>query len=460
VSLAGRRPPARTFLPAQHHERAIFSLDSWSTRVARARTIGARGSIMSRSRISIAAACVASAAALIFASSTAAASNKLWLAFDSGTASCKDNTTNFFTCLLGSTNFNTLALGYPAGESLTVGGSATLTTSCASTDFQCVVDNAGFTPAPYDVVVHYYGSSWMGGTNGTRTLTVGGKSVIVNVAWVQTGASCNGQTCTGAHEVYEAATDGVSADCCNGQTPPFCPKCHTDCGVYAGSSSKYCYPLTCGGATYQMQLISPYGNEFDSSSCTKLSITGPTCGALHDACAAPADCCSGLTCKAWSLSGSPPYDDHCCGDLGTACTRDTDCCGGSNCDTSTHKCACVPKDGWCINADECCSGSSCDLTAHKCVAGVSDAGPPADAGHDATTSDTAPSDGGVVDDASFDAPTHDGADGQGGGDDGKGGCSCRVGPGAGAHDVSAIVLGAPLALAAAFARRRRLRLRR
>jgi hypothetical protein len=332
------------------------------------------------------------AAAFLFASiafaRSAEAGNKLWLAWDSSTTGCKQNTIDFFTCVLDDTNFNALALQYKYGESLTLGGTATLSQYCAPSDLPCVVSAAGFSPAAYDVVMHFYGGSWAGGTNGTATVVVNGKSITVNTAWVQSGNDCSGQTCSGAHEAFEAATDGVSCDCCNGQYGhASCSQCQPSCGQFDGNNGNPpwgCYPFTCNGTTYSMELIGSASNEFNAAGCTKLTPTS-TCDGLHVTCTPAADggsaCCGGLTCEYFSESGKGPYSRACCKPLGAGCGANTDCCGGSNCNGG--KCACVPEGQWCINANECCAGSTCDLNSYSCVANPPpDAGSPPDAGRE------------------------------------------------------------------------------
>jgi MYXO-CTERM domain-containing protein len=391
----------------------------------------------------------------------AGAANKLWLAWDSSSTGCQQQTTDFFNCILDNSNFNTLALQYKYGEALTVGGTAAIGSGCGATDFQCVVNAGGFTPAPYDVVMHFYGTGWQGGTNGTATVVVGGKSVVINTAWVQTGDSCDGQTCSGAHEAYEAATDGVSADCCNGQYGhASCSQCQASCAKYDGNNGNPpygCYSITCpDGKSYKMELLGAASNEFSAAGCTTLTLTN-SCSALHASCTPEADggsaCCSGMTCQYFSMSGQPPYGTACCYGLGATCSTNTDCCGGSNC--AGGKCACVPEGQWCLNADECCAGSTCDTTAHKCVTPPPpDAGSPADAGgggHDAGAAQdsgaardagTASADAEVSPDASIGGGNGDtvGVSGPSGS---SAGCSCSsVASTSATGDAAWLVLGA------------------
>ncbi len=389
-------------------------------------------------------------------SPSARGANKLWLVWDSNTATCKDKTIDFFNCILNDTNFNKLAMTYSTGEALTLAGTHVLTTSCGATDWNCMEQDAKFALTKYDVFLRFYGTGWVGGTNGTFTVTnvPGVGSVFVNVAWVQSGSSCNGQTCTGAHEAYEAAADSAAADCCNGQTSKdSCSQCPLSCAVYKGNTGTPpwgCYDLTCPNGTYKMELLSPGSAEFDPNACEKLVFTN-TCKAVDTACSKDSDCCSGLVCKYWDYDGKAPYATNCCKAVGSACAANTDCCGGSNC--TGGKCTCVAEGQWCLNADDCCSGSTCDLTGHVCVsldagsdgsagaAGAAGAGGAATGGNGgwaATDSGLNPGTGGHKADAG-DATSNENP-----------GCSCRTGrePGRGS-------LGLALALAAFAARRRR-----
>ncbi len=214
---------------------------------------------------------------LLAVAAPARAGNALWIGYNPTTRACEAQTTGFFNCILGRTDFNRLATGYVNGESLAVGGTADV--SCADGDFQCVVTQGRFSPAPYDIVMQMSGTSWHGGWNGWATLSVGGRAVYVNTAFVQAGNSCAGQTCLAAHEAFEAATDGISADCCNGQVgSKSCPQCDKSCGRDDGNGGDPpwgCYPLSCGGTTYYMELVSQSAaTEFDVAGCTELTPTG------------------------------------------------------------------------------------------------------------------------------------------------------------------------------------------
>jgi MYXO-CTERM domain-containing protein len=390
-------------------------------------------------------------AAVLFLAAPAARAGNLWIAWDPSTASCQAHTTAFFDCILNQSDFNTLALNFQFGETLKLAGTHVLTTSCAPNDFTCVVTNAGFAIQKYDVVMHYYGTGWVGGTNGTQTVN----GILINTAYVQTGGNCDGQTCTGAHEAFEAATDGISADCCNGQAHSgSCGSCDNTCAQFAGNNGNPpwgCYDLVCPTGTYKMQLLSKNQMvQYTANGCTKLTVSGPPpCTAVDMPCAQASQCCSGLTCKKWSLSGMPPYVDNCCEDIGAACAKNTDCCGGSNC--TGGKCACVPGGMWCINADECCSGFTCDLSAYKCVPQSSTT-----SSSSTSSSGTSASAGGTGGAGASTAGTGGAEAGTGGGGgSGPGsqaGCRCQAAGGAGPAGGS-LGLAALAALAALRGRR-------
>lgn len=142
---------------------------------------------------------------------------------------------------------------------------------------QCVVNNAHF-PVAYGDLVLYYPSSassgngcggWTGpncgsARNNSNFITVNNTSVTY--AFSFSGTSQNCQTAFGMHEVYEAATDGVSADCCNGQG---------GCVV----SNHGWYSLNMCGTSYNVQKVSPAGHEWTASYCQTLGTCGgPYCG--------------------------------------------------------------------------------------------------------------------------------------------------------------------------------------
>ena len=374
---------------------------------------------------------------------TASPNNKLWIAWDGNVSANKTNTTNFFNCILGSTNFNALCTGYQYGRNLSLGGTAVIN-GCASSDWTCVANAAGFQMHNGDVLLHYWaGSGCVTGHNHWNQ-TVNG--VTINAAEAEVGSSANCQTALGMHEVYEACGDAAAADCCNGQT--WSPL-HANCGTAANYGW---YPLTCGGTTYQAQHVSPSSNEYDISGCENLSAS---CPGLHAGCTqGGAACCSGMVCEAWSLSGQPPYDDHCCLPLNAACTANTDCCGGSNCNGG--HCGCVPDGQWCINANECCGGDTCDLSQHKCVPPVMTTSATTGATTSSSSATTGTGTSATTGGAGGAGPsaTATGAGGAGGAAGGPpmhSGCSCEV-TGAGTTEYGALAAG--LAIVAVTRRRR------
>ena len=242
--------------------------------------------------------------ALLGLSGRALAANHLWIGYNPSARACENATTSFFNCVLGQTDFNELAVGFPYGEALVVGGTANV--SCSDGDFQCVVNQGGFRPAAYDIVMELSGTYWKGGWNGTATVSVGGQSVFVNTAFVFAGNSCEGQTCLGAHEAFEAATDGISADCCNGQVhSKSCAGCDATCGRDSGNSGNPpwgCYPMTCGGATYYMELVSKdAASQYDISGCVALTATGG--GGGSNPCAGVSAANGGLYCGSSTENG-------------------------------------------------------------------------------------------------------------------------------------------------------------
>jgi hypothetical protein len=207
----------------------------------------------------------------------------LWILNQGGVAYLAD----FFQCVLGGTNWNDLANTYAAGESLVFGGMVQrnddpCTSSVGSNGFyQCAVDAGKFNVTQYDVVLVVVPESGCGGQNGTATVTnpVSGASVVINVAYVRTGTGGACQTVYAGHEVFEAQTDGVSADCCDGETAsggPFnwCSQCGPydngmgPCGQYAPGGvvgNEGWDTIACPNGTYHYQRVSPANHEFDGT---------------------------------------------------------------------------------------------------------------------------------------------------------------------------------------------------
>jgi hypothetical protein len=263
---------------------------------------------------------VALVTAAIALPSTASASSgltrKLWILNQSGDPHLAD----FFTCVLGTTNWNDLANTYSAGETLVLGGQVQrnddpCTANVGSPAFyQCAVDAGKFDVTAWDVVLVVYPDSGYGGQNGTATVTnpVSGASVTVNSAHVTTSPDPIYQTIYGGHEVFEAQTDGVSADCCDGETASggpmnWCSQCgpfdngHGACGQYAPGGAIGTLgidTIACPTATFHYQRVSPADHEFDGT-CTAIA---PVAGAA-DPCGNVAAADNGTYCGSSTQSG-------------------------------------------------------------------------------------------------------------------------------------------------------------
>jgi hypothetical protein len=292
----------------------------------------------------------------------------LYIAWDPDTASCKAHVTAFFQCILAETQFNQLVAQYPNGEPLTLQGTATLDDSCSQEDFQCIVDQTRFGMKAGDVLVHYVTGSNSGtGYNEQATVTTARGAVLIYPAVIEAGDDCNEQTCTGSHETFEAATDGLSADCCNGLPPSQCPSCNADCATYAGRA---CYQLVCDGVAYRAQYLGSSSAEFDASGCVQLnppeltSTIGNLCTEASECCQTPV-CPPGLACRSWTRTGNGPFEQACCTDVGGRCLSEYDCCGALACDPTSSTCICAPAGQRCVDHEDCCSGY-CDQAAFVC----------------------------------------------------------------------------------------------
>jgi len=217
------------------------------------------------------------------ASASSGLTRKLWILNQQGATYLSD----FFQCVLGGTNWNDLANTYSAGETIVFGGmvqrdDAPCTGGVGSTAFyQCAVNAGSFDVAQYDVLLVVIPDSGYGGQNGAATVTnpKSGASVSINVAFVRTSPDPIYQTIYGGHEVFEAQTDGVSADCCDGETStggPMngCSQCgpyengQGACGQYAGGGAIGTLgiaTIACPNATYHYQRVSPASHEFDGT---------------------------------------------------------------------------------------------------------------------------------------------------------------------------------------------------
>ncbi len=324
------------------------------------------------------------------ASASSGLTRKLWILNQQGAPDLSD----FFQCVLGGTNWNDLANTYSAGETLVWGGMVQrndnpCTANVGSAAFyQCAVDAGHFDVTPYDVLLVVYPDSGYGGQNGTATVTnpVGGASVVINTAHVTTSPDPIYQTIYGGHEVFEAQTDGVSADCCDGETATggpmnWCGQCGPfangtgACGQYAPGGTIGTLgidTIACPNATYHYQRVSPANHEFDGT-CTAIApLTGTAnpCGGVSSA-------NSGVYCGTSTQNG---FAD------GTAGTL-YDCRDGFTVSTQAcpYGCFIAPAG----RADGCnpVPDAGSDAGAHD--ASIPDAGAHADAGQDAQASDAA-----------------------------------------------------------------------
>jgi hypothetical protein len=142
--------------------------------------------------------------------------------------------------------------------------------------------------SPWDVVlVIYPNGSGYGGQNNSMAVRnpVTGATVDINTAYVATSPNWIYQTIYGMHEVFEAATDGVSGDCCDGETStggpfPWCADCGPwnggtgVCGKYAPGGSIGSLgidTIQCPTGTFSYQRVSPQNHEFDGT-CDALTL--------------------------------------------------------------------------------------------------------------------------------------------------------------------------------------------
>jgi hypothetical protein len=317
---------------------------------------------------------------------------KLWVAVrGNACAQCKQKIDDYLDCMFNETNFRSSFLdSYPTGIDLVIGGTKTIASDCGQYDFQCVVNEAGFPVADDDVLMYVWGADYCSGGENQRgrTVVINGKTIHPRTGWID-AQGCDCITPILLHEIYEAANDQDSADCCNGQNGGngYGYNYNATCNQKFGANGSvaawgWYYFQGCSKGQFRTQYLAQYPKKGDSNACTKLALGCPMGGTgkvLHAQCTQASECCSGYACENWVLNGSDPLKTVCCSAIGSSCSQPTDCCGGSDCDANTHKCVCVPKDGWCINPDECCGGQVCDMIAHKCVDAPPDAGPP-DAG--------------------------------------------------------------------------------
>jgi hypothetical protein len=253
----------------------------------------------------------------------------LWIFNQGGSFDLAD----FFDCMLSASSWNALATAYPGARPLRLAqhilvqpdaqGQYPCTSQVGSQAYyQCAVNAGQIDMAPGDVLLvvrpdgtvggldNQYGSDptniAYGPNGGVMSVTnpFTGAAVDLDAAHVGNATQSNPQLLFvyAAHEVFEAQTDGISADCCDGETStggplPVCP----DCGPYQdaygryGACGRYSAPggswgiasITCpSGKTYEYQQVSPpgahrYGSaEFDGT-CQSIKPLRPQ----PDACA-------------------------------------------------------------------------------------------------------------------------------------------------------------------------------
>lgn len=216
--------------------------------------------------------------------------HKLWIAFDGATAANKAHTQDFFTCVFQHSNFDQLATGYSSGRSFGgVGGIAQLATPCAtvhghacasvgddSATLQCIENQTKWVVAPDDIILYYPATATKNSACGSYTggcvdgrnhwhipiKLPNGTSVSVEAAFGFTGSGAKCQTALGLHEVYEAAADSQAADCCNGQKTCYNKEPNPPFGWYSKTGCS---------TSWELQYISPAGQEWNAGACEPLT---------------------------------------------------------------------------------------------------------------------------------------------------------------------------------------------
>jgi hypothetical protein len=246
-------------------------------------------------------------AAAVLVASPAEAKGNLWLVMHSGVVGlgCQSMLEDFYACLLNASNFNDTVSSYSnainqlrPSQPLDFAGSYVIDTDCGTPDspgwepmLQCVVDAAKLPIQAGDYVMYFPPPGGFDARNCTvcnETPSGGGSKVSIRGGYVQSG-KCDGLTFGGIHETFEAITEGISDDCCNGG----CSSSGT--GHYASS----CYSLPacgelsvkCGYRSDQLQRITkgPHTNGlFYGEDCFPISVTAApdspesVCTLAHD----------------------------------------------------------------------------------------------------------------------------------------------------------------------------------
>lgn len=240
------------------------------------------------------------------ASSTGVRAAKLWILNRSGNPSLND----FFGCLLGQTTWNQLATAFAYPESLSFGKETFVSGSTCNpsgpTDqaaFQCAVNAGSFNVSPYDVVLIIRNDGGAGGQNNSSGAIsvrnpVSGATVPINTGEIGNGTSYNTWDYLyvyASHEVFEAQTDGVSGDCCDGETAyggkfNWCSACGGPTGGCGQHQSDLgIVHLTCpSGHTYPYQMVSPpgayqYGSPEFNGTCNQVALLGGPCSRVASA---------------------------------------------------------------------------------------------------------------------------------------------------------------------------------
>jgi hypothetical protein len=240
--------------------------------------------------------------------------SRLWILNQAGDPALAD----FFRCVLDDADWNDLATAYPGAAALTLGaqviaqpdksGHYPCTANVGSQAYyQCAVDTGKFDVAPNDVLLVVRPDGSIGGldnansTDPTKTMVVQNRSthaqVTLNAAHVGNATSVAASEqlmfVYAAHEVFEAQTDGISADCCDGETAsggpvPYCPACgpfqngdgsYALCGQYSAPGGSWgIATLVCpSGRSYRYQQVSPpgaprYGSPEFNGTCNSLTL--------------------------------------------------------------------------------------------------------------------------------------------------------------------------------------------
>lgn len=207
--------------------------------------------------------------------------SKLWILNQGGA-----DLTDLFDCLLRYTNWNDRATAYAGALPMVLGAQKLISSHypCPQTSaqagsqsyYQCAVDAGHFDVADGDVLLVVRPDTGTGGldnsnsTDPTHGMQVTNPNTHATVTVSAAHVGQTGITVYAVHEVFEAQTDLISADCCNGESAPggggllpWCPDCGPASGVcdqYAENGTYGITTITCpSSATYRIQTVSPPG---------------------------------------------------------------------------------------------------------------------------------------------------------------------------------------------------------